>query len=494
MIINIDKVNTFNYPSWLNKDCLYKESTGNLLNNLDELLCDGFNKEIVLIYYIENILHEVPILINDKLKCDRNSIYADYIMSCLSHWKTSIINYYGNYYYYHKNNYKRLEQWNTLDFTSKLMDKLGLDKSTRKLKDVKELNERLSAVQHMSNNYSACINLNNGTLHLINGKVVLKPHNKEDMLFYVLDYDYNKDAACPNFLKFINTSLPDIPSQQIIQEFLGYCLIRNNIKAHRFEKALFLVGDGSNGKSVLYNIVHELFGKQNVCSYQLGDLTNNPNTRFAVKDALINYCSDLQRNSRLDHGILKTLISNEEVSMKPLYMNVINQEFKPKLIFNTNSMPTHIEFSDAFFRRLIIVKFTRKFTKENRDPYIADKIINNELSGVLNWVIQGLERLLKNNQFTISDKVNEALDEYINNQDTVGLWEKEFEISNRGILKVAGQLMYEKYFTFCSKAGLKAINRTTFYNSLEKKKYKNTENAYRKEFYVYIKDERYFNV
>ncbi|MEZ5495360.1 MAG: hypothetical protein R3F25_00775 [Gammaproteobacteria bacterium] len=65
-----------------------------------------------------------------------------------------------------------------------------------------------------------------------------------------------------------------------------------------------------------------------------------------------------------------------------------------KLIFNVNNLPTTSDMTDGFFRRFLIIPFNEFIQPEERDSRLAQKIINKELSGVLNWVIGGLNRLL----------------------------------------------------------------------------------------------------
>ena len=50
--------------------------------------------------------------------------------------------------------------------------------------------------------------------------------------------------------------------------------------------------------------------------------------------------------------------------------------------------------------------------KNKIDPKLASKIISSELPGIMNWVLQGRERLMKQNTFTESRVMANALDDY----------------------------------------------------------------------------------
>jgi putative DNA primase/helicase len=70
-------------------------------------------------------------------------------------------------------------------------------------------------------------------------------------------------------------------------------------------------------------------------------------------------------------------------------------------MFNTNEMPSDVEFNDGFYRRFIPIGFNVTIPEERRDPDLSKKIIEKELSGIFNWALSGLRRLLINKKFTI---------------------------------------------------------------------------------------------
>ena len=55
----------------------------------------------------------------------------------------------------------------------------------------------------------------------------------------------------------------------------------------------------------------------------------------------------------------------------------------------------------AFWRRWIIVEFPNYFPPQDRDPTLEKRLTSDEnLSGVLNWAIQGYSRLMSQGRFT----------------------------------------------------------------------------------------------
>ena len=88
------------------------------------------------------------------------------------------------------------------------------------------------------------INFGNGTLDLKSGN--LCKHNWADYFRYVLPYDYNKNANCPMFMKYLNEVMPEKEAQDVLSEYVGWLFI----PGLKLEKVLFLYGSGCNGKSV----------------------------------------------------------------------------------------------------------------------------------------------------------------------------------------------------------------------------------------------------
>ncbi len=63
-------------------------------------------------------------------------------------------------------------------------------------------------------------------------------------------------------------------------------------------------------------------------------------------------------------------------------------------MFNCNELPKEVEHTNAFFRRFLIIKFDVTIPEANQDKNLSKNIIETELSGVFNWILEGLDRLL----------------------------------------------------------------------------------------------------
>ncbi|MDR0659666.1 MAG: DUF5906 domain-containing protein [Prevotellaceae bacterium] len=233
------------------------------------------------------------------------------------------------------------------------------------------------------------INLLNGTFEITEASQALRARRREDFLKYQLAFEYNPDAACSLFDKYLNRVLPDVDCQKVLAKYMGYIFIHQL----KLEKALILYGSGANGKSVFFEIVNALLGEENICSYSLRNLTKYDSyQRAELSNKLLNYA--LEINGKLEASIFKRLVSGEPVEARQIYGKPFIMRDYGRLMFNCNELPKEVEQTNAFFRRFIIIPFNQTTPEEEQDTELAKKIIKAELSGVFNWVLAGLRRLL----------------------------------------------------------------------------------------------------
>jgi putative DNA primase/helicase len=138
-----------------------------------------------------------------------------------------------------------------------------------------------------------------------------------------------------------------------------------------------------------------------------------------------------------------------------------------KLCFNCNNLPADIEHSRAYFRRFVILPFRVTIPENERDTELSKKIIEKELSGVFNWVLLGLERLLRNRGLTESKIVSEVVTKFQNDADSVCQFlEENTFIKSKDKFESLKDL-YFNYRGFCVLDGYKSLNKRNFKRRLE---------------------------
>lgn len=131
-------------------------------------------------------------------------------------------------------------------------------------------------------------------------------------------------------------------------------------------------------------------------------------------------------------------------------------------MFNCNELPREVENTDAFFRRFLVIPFQVTIPTNEQDPQLAQKIIASELSGIFNWVLAGLQRLLQNRKFSESNIVQKQVAEYKKESNSVAMFLEERGYQ-RSITeyKAVGEV-YDEYKVFCVEDGYRAVGKRIF--------------------------------
>ena len=302
------------------------------------------------------------------------------------------------------------------------------------------------------------INLQNGTFEISGEGQKLREYRREDFLKYQLPFEYDPKARAPMFNQYLKRVLPDENCRKVLAEYI----FTSGLK---LEKVAILYGGGSNGKSVFFDIIKALIGKDNICSYSLQSLTKNDSyERADLANKLLNYASEI--NGKLEAHIFKQLASGEPVQARQIYGQPFTMENYAKLMFNCNELPKDVENTEAFFRRFLIIPFTQTISKEEADPELSQKIISSELSGVFNWMLNGLRRLLSQKRFSDAELIDAQLAEYRTESDSVAMFIEDEGYINDTQQTVLIKALYNDYKMYCTDNGYTPCSNKTLLKRL----------------------------
>jgi putative DNA primase/helicase len=379
----------------------------------------------------------------------------------------------GNIYIYNSEFWENVSDENFTDFLGSASLKLGIDKyESKHYKFKDELYKQFLSAGGLKSisitKGTTLINLKNGTFEISQKNAFLRDFKKEDFIKYQLPFKYDKNASAPLFEKFLNKVLPDKKLQYILAEYLGSIFIKNDVL--KLEKCLLLYGSGANGKSVFYEIVMALLGSENTTNYTLSSLTqDNSKSRINLEYKLLNYASEI--DGKLKSDIFKSMVSGEPLPVQQLYKQDKTITEYAKLLFNCNELPKEVENTNAFFRRFIIIPFNVTIPEDQQDKKLSTTLIENVLSGVFNWMLGGLKRLLYQGDFTVSEIAQNEVLNYQKTSDSVLTFmeDENFIISTTTdyILKN----LYNEYKDYCIDSGLRCCSKKTFSTRLRKSGY-----------------------
>ena len=304
------------------------------------------------------------------------------------------------------------------------------------------------------------INLKNGSLVLDEAGVHLKPFDYRDFLTHQLEFAYDPSAVNLVFNRYLDEVLPDKETKRTLQEVAGYLFI----KGLKMEKIFFLYGLGANGKSVFFESLNGLLGADNISHYSLESLTDEKGYhRAMIKDKIVNYATDI-RLTKIDAGMFKTLASGEPIEARLPYRDPFLMSDYAKLIFNVNKFDSaNVEHTHGFWRRVLVIPFTKTIPSEQQDRDLHKKILNDR-AGLLNWVIAGAERVIKQRDIFISAECELFKLKFMKETDTVAMYEDDVqETMTATIYFKTVQEAYNDYKNYCQEAGHKfPLGRNNF--------------------------------
>lgn len=320
-----------------------------------------------------------------------------------------------------------------------------LDKMDKKLWNlkleytIKEILKREVDILTQIPKYSNYVFLENGIYNI--GTRKLEKFTPNFIIVNKIRTKYNQEATCPEFLNFINQAMMgDKELIMVIQEMIGYCLV----DCSNAQKFFLLYGVGSNGKSVLGDVIRNVLGDENVSSVSVNQMKDN----FVVSSIdgkKANISSENEANFETEK--IKAISSGDVITFDIKYK--MPYEYRPtcKLIFISNTLPNTYDNSLGFYRRLMIIPFNNIVKPEQKDINLTQKLIQ-EKEGILLWALEGLNRLVSNNyNFTKSEIMKKMLKEYKDSQDPVHMFVKE-NLKSEKDSRINKRELIEKYLNW----------------------------------------------
>lgn len=243
----------------------------------------------------------------------------------------------------------------------------------------------------------------NGILNLVEGEIERETRPDDYALIRFPVRWEGMDAERDRWSnEFLDRSVNDGDLQKL-QEFAGYCLHTHN---YPYKKALMMLGDGNNGKGVFEDVITAAIGPDNVMNYGLRDLSGANFGLQRLQNTAVNINSDIEGNEITRTSAFKKLTGRDRFKVEPKYETPFEIENAAKLMFAANRIPDVDTDDLAFYSRWIFVEFPHRFTTRDddgyfdADPHIAETIIEDELSGVLAWMVEGYQELCEQDHFT----------------------------------------------------------------------------------------------
>lgn len=295
----------------------------------------------------------------------------------------------------------------------------------------------------------------NGALHIPTR--TLQPHSQDHYATSSLPYDYDPEAAAPVWERVLNACAHD--ARDFLQEFAGYALTTDT----KYETALWLAGQPGGGKSTILEGLRAMLGAR-VCLLGLSDLeksrfalTNLPGKTLAIStEQPGGYVAAAQT--------LNAIISGEPITVDRKFRDPVTIIPRAKIAWALNDLPRVGSEGVGLFRRVKVVELPT-IPEKDRDPLVKESV-KQEGAGILNWALDGLERLRRRGRFDIPQGVQNATRQFQDANDIPAAFVSECCITgsspNTGKpYRTQGSTLYRAYSEWCKENGHKAASSTS---------------------------------
>ena len=316
------------------------------------------------------------------------------------------------------------------------------------------------------------LNCQNGVLSLKSGKIEFMEHKADLLLSKICNVEYDPDATCEHWTKFLDEIMQgDTEKIKYLQKIAGISLTGDTK-----EETMFILFGATtrNGKSTFTETIGHLLGdyaltmrpetlavKQNNDSRQAnGDIARLKGVRFVN-------ASEPPKRMIFDVALIKTLLGRDSITARHLHEREF--EFVPvfKLVINTNYLPQILDDTVFSSRRVNVVSFDRHFEPQEQDKDLKNRLRDKkELSGILNWCIDGLE-LYRKEGLSPPAAVEASTSDYRQQSDKIGNFINEMLIKSDRNSKAKD--VYEAYGRWCDDNGYGCENKGNFFAELKNK-------------------------
>lgn len=341
---------------------------------------------------------------------------------------------------------------------------INKDKTISKAKNFADLLMINSDDERSNQDNKRYINCLNGVIDTESDKLLRHDPNYKLEVQFQGNYNLEWKDRFNNstFNKFLNDIL-DESSIITLQETWGLMLSPHTKEV---QQCFIYKGEGSNGKSSLFDIQEALIGSDNyISSIGLGDFGKDFDISMA-EGKCVNIVRDDDLSGERVSNLFKSMVCGESVKVNRKNRDLTRMSFNIHLFYGLNRLPSASDKSTGFFRRQVIIPFNTSFGTEQevkegkrdkiKDPTITQNIIKNELDIVFMWAYEGLKRVMKNNwKLNISKSAQEELEDYREEVDSAYSFFKDniVLIPNSGVKMLKGEV-YEEYKKWCTKEGM----------------------------------------
>jgi putative DNA primase/helicase len=249
----------------------------------------------------------------------------------------------------------------------------------------------------------------NGLLHIPTR--TLSPGTPAFYSLTGLDFAFDPHPPKPaRWEQFLAELWPDDPeSRDTLQEVFGYCLTPRT----HLQKIFMVVGPMRSGKGTIGRVLRRLLGERNVCGPTLANMSEPFGLSILIGKSLA-IIADARISGRTDTAVvterLLSISGEDPLSVPRKYLPVWTGKLSSRFLLLTNELPRIEDASGALASRFIILTLSQSFYGRE-DHGLFERLLP-ELPGILNWALEGWDRLIARGRFVQPASSSELLQQF----------------------------------------------------------------------------------
>lgn len=311
---------------------------------------------------------------------------------------------------------------------------------------------------------------NKKVIDLRNGDIRFRLEDDFYTYFCDVEPSENKTEIMQNF---INSLMCDNKKNiKYLQKILGYCITGET------DAQCFFIwwGKGSNGKSLLLNLLNKIMGKSYKPASKEIFIKSSKSSgveTLSIKDArLITYSETASKDS-LNDDLIKRITGEDQITARGLYKDPITFSLICKLILCTNHKP-ELNAQDQGMRRRVKylpfnAKFTDKPTKENeylKDVNLLKTLIQEDyINEFFSWIVKGSIVYYKDKSFNPPPEIMKEENKYLDSKASIDAWFRDSIIKD-DTKKILRSELYNNYKEYCEDNDVLLMKKSDLFESM----------------------------
>ena len=321
--------------------------------------------------------------------------------------------------------------------------------------------ERASKLKSIARDYAEFDKLEN-FFHCSNGEFNLEtgtlvPHSPDFLATKGSKVKYDPSATCPGFERYLHEAMGGNENLiAYLRRCAGYTLTVSTGEAAMF----ILTGPSGTGKTTFLSILTGVLGtyakraQRGTFMLKRGD-EGQPFDYAGLEGCRAFIASETEEGKTLSVAKVKEITGNE-ASITACRKFRDSYEFKPKckVWLACNDFPKAPAGDEALWDRLKPVPFNVKFRDTQSEiKDLAEKLVQEEGSGILNWMLRGLEEYMEIG-LAVPEEAKQKAQELRDEQDFLGrfLDERTARTDANGEMVMVSRL-YDTFKAHCRRHG-----------------------------------------